>query len=108
MGSETLFAADAAAYPTSRATTEGRASRLVLTLVAVAFLALFLVLPLVAVFTEALRQGLAAYFDALFEPDALAAVRLTLTVAAIAVPLNLVFGLAAAWATAKFEFRGKG
>ena len=71
------------------------------------FLALFLLLPLVAVFAEALRRGLGAYLAALAEPDALAAIRLTLLVAAIAVPLNLVFGLAAAWAIAKFEFRGK-
>ena len=69
--------------------------------------ALFLVLPLVVVFTEALRRGLAAYLAAFAEPDALAAIRLTLTVAAIAVPLNLVFGIAAAWAIAKFEFHGK-
>ena len=58
-------------------------------------------------FVEALRQGLGAYLAALVEPDALAAIRLTLLVAAIAVPLNLVFGVAAAWAIAKFEFRGK-
>ena len=68
---------------------------------------LFLVLPLVAVFVEALRKGVGAYLAALVEPDALAAIRLTLLVAAIAVPLNLVFGVAAAWAIAKFEFRGK-
>lgn len=78
-----------------------------LIVVAVVFLALFLVLPLAAVVTEALRQGIAAFFDALVEPDALAAVRLTLLAAAIAVPLNLVFGVCAAWAIAKFEFRGK-
>ena len=71
------------------------------------FLAVFLVLPLVAVFAQAFRAGLRAYFAALDEPDALAAIRLTLLVAAIAVPLNLVFGLAAAWAIAKFDFRGK-
>jgi sulfate transport system permease protein len=68
---------------------------------------LFLVLPLAAVFTEALRKGLGAYLEALKEPDAWAAIRLTLITAAIAVPLNLVFGVAAAWAIAKFEFRGK-
>jgi sulfate transport system permease protein len=72
-----------------------------------AFLALFLVMPLVAVFTEALRKGWDTYFAALLEPDAFAAIRLTVLVAMIAVPLNLVFGVAAAWAITKFEFRGK-
>ena len=81
-----------------------RGSRpLVLTL-ALGFFALFLVLPLVAVFVEALRKGWAVYLAALVEPDALSAIRLTLLTAAIAVPLNLVFGVAAAWAIAKFDF----
>ena len=75
--------------------------------VALGFIALFLVLPLAAVFTEALRKGWDAYWEALKEPDAWSAIRLTLITAAIAVPLNLVFGIAAAWAIAKFEFRGK-
>ncbi|MEO7940279.1 MAG: sulfate ABC transporter permease subunit CysW [Burkholderiaceae bacterium] len=75
--------------------------------VALAFLFLFLVLPLAAVFTEALSKGLDAYLTALQEPDAWSAIRLTLLTAAIAVPLNLVFGVAAAWAIAKYEFRGK-
>ena len=74
---------------------------------ALAFMLLFLVLPLAAVFTEALRKGLGAYLEALQEPDAWSAIRLTLLTAAIAVPLNLVFGVAAAWAIAKYEFRGK-
>ncbi|MDI7861364.1 sulfate ABC transporter permease subunit CysW [Rhizobiaceae bacterium n13] len=74
---------------------------------ALAYLAFFLLLPLVSIFVEAFRRGAGAYFDALIEPDALAAIRLTLLVAAIAVPLNLVFGVAAAWAIAKFEFKGK-
>ena len=74
---------------------------------ALAFLGVFLVVPLAAVFTEALRKGIDTYFASLREPDALAAIRLTLLVAAIAVPANLVFGVAAAWAIAKFEFRGK-
>ena len=74
---------------------------------AIAFMGLFLVVPLVAVFYEALRKGLEAYFAALREPDALSAIKLTLIIAAIAVPLNLVFGVAAAWAIAKFDFRGK-
>jgi len=71
------------------------------------YFALFLVLPLVAVFAEAFRKGWEAYIAALVEPDALAAIRLTLIAAAIAVPLNLVFGVAAAWAIAKFDFPGK-
>jgi len=78
-----------------------------LTGAALLFLAGFLFLPLIAVFTEALRQGVGTYFESLRDADALAAIRLTLLTAAIAVPLNLVFGVAAAWAIAKFEFRGK-
>jgi sulfate transport system permease protein len=74
---------------------------------AVAFLALFLVLPLVAVFIEALHRGLEPVLATYADEDTLAAIYLTLIVAAITVPLNLVFGLAAAWAIAKFEFRGK-
>ncbi|MDR2688166.1 MAG: sulfate ABC transporter permease subunit CysW [Azoarcus sp.] len=74
---------------------------------ALSFFAFFLLLPLVAVFVEALRKGWNVYLTALLEPDALAALKLTLLAAAIAVPLNLVFGVAAAWAIAKFEFRGK-
>lgn len=88
-------------------TTEPRAVRWTLTLVALAFLGLFLVLPLAAVFTEALSKGWQAYATAVREPEALSALRLTLLTAAIAVPLNLVFGVAAAWAVARFEFRGK-
>jgi sulfate transport system permease protein len=75
--------------------------------IALGFMFLFLVLPLAAVFTEALRKGLGAYLEALKEPDAWSAIRLTLITAAIAVPLNLVFGVAAAWCIAKYEFRGK-
>jgi sulfate transport system permease protein len=74
---------------------------------ALSFIFLFLVLPLAAVFTEALRKGLGSYVEALKEPDAWSAIRLTLITAAIAVPLNLVFGVAAAWSIAKYEFRGK-
>jgi sulfate transport system permease protein len=95
------------AGPIGGITTEPLWVRRVLIGVAVAFLAFFLLLPLAAVFTEALRGGWAAYRDAFEDPDARAAIALTLTVASIAVPLNLVFGLAAAWAIAKFEFRGK-
>ena len=78
-----------------------------LTVTALVFLGLFLVLPLVAVFVEALRKGVAAYGNSFRDADVLAAVRLTLLAAGIAVPLNLVFGLAASWAIAKFDFRGK-
>ncbi len=74
---------------------------------ALGFLGLFVVLPLVTVFAQALHSGFGPYFDALAEPDALSAIRLTLLVAAIAVPVNLVFGVSAAWAISKFEFRGK-
>ena len=75
--------------------------------IALVFIFLFLVLPLAAVFTEALRKGVGAYLEALKEPDAWSAIYLTLITAAIAVPLNLVFGVAAAWCIAKYEFRGK-
>ena len=91
----------------TRPTTEPRLVRLALTAVALAFLGLFLLLALLAVFVEALAKGAAAYLVAIREPAALSALRLTLLTAAIAVPLNLVFGVAAAWAVAKFEFRGK-
>ncbi len=74
---------------------------------ALGFLALFVLLPLLTVFVEALRRGLGPYFDALAEPDALSAIRLTLLVAGIAVPVNLVFGVVAAWTVTKFEFPGK-
>ncbi len=89
------------------AVNEGAFTRLTLILIAVVFLALFLIMPLILVFVEALRQGAGAYFEALKDPDALSAMRLTLTVAVIAVPFNIVFGLAASWAIAKFDFRGK-
>lgn len=74
---------------------------------AIAYLAAFLLLPLLSVFVEALRHGIAAYGAALIEPDAIAAIKLTLIVSAIAVPSNIVFGLAASWAIAKFEFPAK-
>jgi len=74
---------------------------------ALIFLALFLFVPLISVFYEALKKGVDVYFTAITEADARAAIRLTLIAAAIAVPLNLIFGVAAAWAIAKFEFRGK-
>ena len=88
-------------------TTEAPWVRYTLTGIALAFILLFLVLPLAAVFTEALRKGVGAYLEAFREPDAWSAIGLTLVTAAIAVPLNLVFGVAAAWCIAKYEFRGK-
>jgi sulfate transport system permease protein len=87
--------------------TERPLTKWVLIVAAIGYLAAFLLLPLVAVFVEALRGGIDAYAGALVEPDALAAVRLTLLVCAIAVPANIVFGLAASWAIAKFEFPAK-
>ena len=91
----------------SRALSEPTWLRWLLIALALAFLSVFLFVPLAAVFTEALRKGFGAYIGAVTEPDALAAIRLTLIAAAVAVPLNLIFGVAAAWAIAKFEFRGK-
>ncbi|HXL40378.1 MAG TPA: sulfate ABC transporter permease subunit CysW [Myxococcales bacterium] len=88
-------------------TTERPAVRWLLTGVALAFLGLFLVVPLAAVFASALRKGIDVYVASIAEPDALAAVRLTLLIAAVAVPLNMAFGIAAAWAVARFEFFGK-
>jgi sulfate transport system permease protein len=82
-------------------------SRLLLIAVALAFLCLFLLMPLLVVFVQALTKGVSAYVTAISDPNAWAAIRLTLLVAAVAVPFNLVFGVAAAWAIAKFEFRGK-
>src|SRR5580692_7601147 len=84
-----------------------RSGRLMLIAAALLFLGLFLVLPLLAVFVQALAKGVTAYAAAILDPTAWAAIRLTLLVAVIAVPFNLVFGVAAAWAIAKFEFRGK-
>lgn len=86
---------------------ESFSTKLILVALTLVFLAFFLFLPLVSVFYEAFREGWVTYEEALLEPDAWAAIQLTLTVAAIAVPLNLVFGLAASWAIAKFEFKGK-
>jgi sulfate transport system permease protein len=100
-----------AASPTPRRlaspTNEPAWVRWALILAGLAFMALFLVLPLIAVFSEALRQGIGTYFQSLQSPDAVSAIRLTLLVAAIAVPLNVVFGICASWAIAKFEFKGK-
>jgi sulfate transport system permease protein len=89
------------------ATAEPRAVRWLLIGLALTYLALFLVVPLVAVFAQALAKGWALYLAAIVQPDALAAIKLTLLVVAISLPLNVLFGLMAAWAIAKFEFRGK-
>lgn len=107
MGGGALMAA-VLAIPSQRTSSWSlRVARGSLVLTAVLVLVLLLGLPLVAIFAEALRKGVAFYLDAITQPDTLAAVRLTLTVAAIAVPLNMVLGLAAAWAMTHFEFRGK-
>ncbi len=92
---------------TSVATQEPRWLRYTLIAVALAFIAFFLLLPLATVFYEGFKKGWQVYVHSLVEPDALAALKLTLLAAALAVPLNLVFGLAAAWSIAKFRFPGK-
>jgi sulfate transport system permease protein len=91
----------------ARATGESRPVRWALIAAALLFLGLTLVLPLVLVFAQALAKGVSAYAEAIKEPDALSAAKLTLMVAAIAVPVNLVFGVAAAWCITKFSFPGK-
>ncbi|MEH6460479.1 sulfate ABC transporter permease subunit CysW [Chitinimonas sp. JJ19] len=91
----------------SAATQEAVWVRWLLLTGALLFLGFFLVLPLASIFAEALRKGWALYWEALKEPDALSALQLTLTVTLISVPINLVFGVAAAWAIAKFDFKGK-
>jgi sulfate transport system permease protein len=93
--------------PVIAATLEPAWVRYLLIAIALGFLTLFLFVPLAAVFAEALKKGWHAWLMAVIEPDALSAIRLTLLIALIAVPLNLVFGVAAAWTIAKFEFRGK-
>ncbi len=89
------------------ATTEAAWVRLALIAVALAFLTLFLFVPLVTVFYEAFKKGWDVYLAAILEPDARSAIALTLLAAAISVPANLLFGVSAAWAIAKFDFRGK-
>ncbi|MCK6486124.1 MAG: sulfate ABC transporter permease subunit CysW [Phycisphaerae bacterium] len=91
----------------SAATAEPAWTRRLLISISLGFLGLFLLAPLLVVFAEALRGGVRAYVAAFADPDARAAIRLTLLVAGISVPVNLVFGVMAAWAIAKFEFRGK-
>jgi sulfate transport system permease protein len=90
-----------------RLATEPWPIRLLFILITLTFLGLFLGLPLATVFAQAFSSGKVAYFDALKDPNTLSAIRLTLLTAAVSVPLNVVFGVAAAWAIAKFEFRGK-
>lgn len=90
-----------------RAQTEPAAVRWLLITVALVFLALFLLLPLAAVFSQAFEKGFSVYLDALKEPDTLSSIKLTLMTAAVTVPLNLFFGVTAAWAIAKFSFPGK-
>ncbi|HSV70896.1 MAG TPA: ABC transporter permease subunit, partial [Methylibium sp.] len=89
------------------ATTEPAGVKWALIAIALVFLGFFLFVPLVIVFVEAFKKGVDVYLAAISEPDALSAIRLTLIAAGIAVPLNLVFGIAAAWCIAKFHFRGK-
>ncbi|GBG57367.1 sulfate ABC transporter permease subunit CysW [Sporomusaceae bacterium FL31] len=93
--------------PRTRSTTENPLIRWLLIGIALTFLGLMLVIPLIAVFVKALESGIALYFKAILEPDALAAIKLTLLTVVFAVPLNALFGLAAAWAIAKFDFSGK-
>ena len=105
----TAFPQPAGAAPraVTRATGESRLVRWTLIGVALAFLGVALIVPLVLVFAQSVSKGLPAYWEAITEPDALSAARLTLLVALIAVPLNVVFGVAAAWCITKFEFPGK-
>ncbi|HTA94923.1 MAG TPA: sulfate ABC transporter permease subunit CysW, partial [Verrucomicrobiae bacterium] len=101
----TTFHTPAAARRHSR--TEPPAVRRLLIGIALAFLALFLVIPLVFVFAQAFAKGIGYYFTTLRDPNAVSAIKLTLLTAAIAVPLNCFFGVCAAWAIAKFDFPGK-
>jgi sulfate transport system permease protein len=103
----TAFALRAIRYEQNPATREVAWVRAALLSVSLAFVTLFLLLPLVVVFSQALGKGWATFLAALSDPDASSAIQLTLFTAAIAVPLNLLFGVAAAWAIAKFDFRGK-
>lgn len=94
-------------FERSTATREPRWIKYLLIAISLVFFGFFLLLPLVSVFFEALRKGWDVYLSAITEPDALSAIKLTLIAAGISVPLNLVFGVAAAWAITKFDFRGK-
>ncbi|RFB82102.1 sulfate ABC transporter permease subunit CysW [Rhizobium leguminosarum bv. trifolii] len=103
------MALDATAQPVKlrSVTTENRIARLTLIILSLVFLLLILLLPLAAVFVEAFRKGAGPFIEALGDAETFSAIRLTLIVAGVSVPLNLVFGVAAAWAIAKFEFKGK-
>ncbi|HEY7978978.1 MAG TPA: hypothetical protein VID67_12370, partial [Rhizomicrobium sp.] len=90
-----------------RPTDDSILTRGLLIAITIGFIGIFLLLPLLTVFTSALANGLQAALDALRDPDAISAIKLTLIVAAIAVPLNLVFGVCAAWLVSKYDFRGK-
>ena len=107
MSSIALKLTPAEAKAPTAATTEKTWIQVALVAIALHYLAIFLLLPVAAVFVEALRKGADYYLKSLVEEDALSAIKLTLTVAAIAVPLNLAFGVVASWTIAKFEFRGK-
>ena len=102
-----LLKSETAPIRVTSATTEPVLVRWILIGTALLFLSLLLLLPLAVIFTEALKKGADAYLESFREPEAWAAIRLTVLAAAIAVPLNLIFGVAAAWAIAKFEFFGK-
>lgn len=107
MSSIPLVSPHPAAAALRKATTEPLWVRLLLTCIALLFLALFLVLPLIIVFSEAFARGAELYWASISEPAALHAIKLTLIAAAIAVPCNVIFGLAASWAIAKFQFKGR-
>src|SRR5215210_7971602 len=94
-------------YAPERATSETTLTKLLLIALAVGFLAAILFLPLAVVFIEGFRKGSQVFLESFSDPDTLAAVRLTLLVAAIAVPFNAIVGIAASWAIAKFNFKGK-
>ncbi|MCA0406267.1 MAG: sulfate ABC transporter permease subunit CysW [Proteobacteria bacterium] len=106
-GSSRLAKAGQTRFEAREATRDSALVKGIVLTLSLVFFAVFLLLPLVVVFAEALRKGWDTYLAALVEPDALSAIKLTLTAALIAVPLNVVFGVSAAWAIAKFEFRGK-
>ena len=107
MSGATRMRATASNGPRRLGTTESPMVRWGLITIGLLFLFVILILPLISVFTEALRKGIEAYFESFNDPAAISALKLTLLVAAICVPLNMIFGLAASWAIARFEFRGK-
>jgi sulfate/thiosulfate transport system permease protein len=107
MQSETQILRRGGDTKSQRGTEESPVVKAVLITIALGFVALFLLLPLVNVFWQALSHGLKVYFEALVDPDTRSAVYLTLMIAGISVPLNMIFGVAAAWAIAKFNFKGK-